>query len=143
MKRNGIVLVGGILGVLRGVFGTFIDLVGLSVVRLAEERTPGWTGLYAFEFAVSLAVLGIGIYAIVKSGDSTAGGVILVLGIAIVAAGVIVTAWGFAVLQGTSDAIAALGAFWSLGVVGGLLIFGAVQWRRQRPGVGEEPTAGA
>lgn len=136
-------LVGGILGVLRGVFGTFIDVVGLSVVGLAEERTPGWTALYAFEFAVSVGVLGIGIYAIVKSSDSAAAGIILVLGIAIVAAGVIVTVWGYAVLQGTSDAVAALGAFWSLGIVGGLLIFGAVQWRRPRPGHVEEPPAGA
>lgn len=136
-------LVGGILGVLRGVFGTFIDVVGLSVVGLAEERTPGWTALYAFEFAVSLAVLGIGIYAIVKSSDPKVSTIILSLGIAIVAAGVSVTAWGYAVLQGTSDAVAALGALWSLGVVGGLLIFGAVQWRRQRPGVVEEPPSGA
>lgn len=124
-------LVGGILGVLRGVFGTFIDVVGLSVVGLAEERTPGWTALYAFEFAVSLAVLGIGIYAIVKSNVPTASGIILTLGIAIVAAGVVITAWGYAVLQGTPDAVAALGALWSLAVIGGLLIFGAVQWRRR------------
>jgi hypothetical protein len=48
-----------------------------------------------------------------------------------VAAGVIVTVWGYLVLQGTSDAVAALGALWSLAVVGGLLIFGAVQWRRK------------
>ena len=136
-------LVGGILGVLRGVFGTFIDLVGLSVVGIAEERTPGWTALFAFEFAVSLAVLGIGIYAIVKSSDPKVAGIILSLGIALVAAGVIVAAWGYAVLQGTSDAVAALTALWPLGLVGGLLIYGAVQWRRQQPGVVEEPPAEA
>jgi hypothetical protein len=131
VKRNGFVLAGGIIGVLRGAFGTVLGLLGLAALGQIEQVLPGYTPIFVFELVLSLVVLGAGIYAIVKSKDPTTAGIIRLLGVAIVVGGVIDAVWGFAFLQGTPNATSSVfGALWGLIVVGGLLILGAQQWRR-------------
>jgi hypothetical protein len=125
------VLVGGIIGVLRGAFGTISGLLGLAAIGQVEQVLPGYTQIFVFEMMLSLVVLGAGIYAIVKSKDPTTAGTVHLLGVAIVVGGVIDAVWGYALLQGTP--IGTSSVFGSLGAlvfIGCLLIFGARWWRR-------------
>jgi hypothetical protein len=131
VKRNGIILAGGILGVLRGAFGAVFGLLGLATVAQIEQVLPGYTSIFVFELLLSLVVLAVGIYAIVKSNDPTTAGTVRVLGIAIIVGGVVDAVWGSALLQGTSSGTSsAFGSLVALAVIGVLLVLGAQHWRR-------------
>ncbi len=131
MKRNGIILAGGILGALRGAFGAVFGLLGFATVAQIEQVLPGYTSIFVFELLLSLVVLAVGIYAIVKSNDPTTAGTVRVLGIAIIVGGVVDAVWGSALLKGTSGGTSSVfGALAALVIIGVILIIGAQRWRR-------------
>ena len=131
MKRNGLILAGGILGVLRGGFGTIVGLFGLGVVGDLEATIPRYTGVFVFDLVLSAIVLVIGIFAIIKSGDPATEGMFRWIGLAIVLGGMVSGLWSFDLLKGTPEGVASvLGSIWVLGLTGLLLLFGAARWRR-------------
>lgn len=133
MKRNGLILAGGILGVLRGGFGTIVGLLGLGVVGELEATIPGYTGVFVFDVVLSAIMLGIGIFAIVKSGDPMTEGVFRWSGLAIVLGGIVSGVWSFDLLKGTPEGVGSVfGSIWVLGGTGLLLLFGAARWQRLR-----------
>jgi hypothetical protein len=79
-----------------------------------------------FEFLVSLALIGVGIFAIVKSADRTAGPLIRVIGIVILAIAVI-DAIAAIVILGVASISSAIGSIVVLGLIGGLLFAGGAR----------------
>lgn len=126
MKRNGLILAGGIIAILRGLFGTLTGLGGFSIVAEVEQVAPGYGLIYTFEVLVSLAVLAIGIFAVVKANDPQSAPLIRILGYAIIAAGFIDFIWA-TILFGASAAVIAsgLGAIAALVLIGSLLVVGS------------------
>jgi hypothetical protein len=126
VKRNGLILAGGIIAILRGVFGTLTGLGGFSLVAEVEQIAPGYGLIYTYEVFVSVAVLAIGVFAVVKANDPQSAGIIRVLGYAVIAAGIIDFIWA-TVLFGVSAAVIAsgLGAIAALVLIGSLLVVGS------------------
>ncbi len=133
MKRNGLILAGGIIAILRGVFGTLTGLGGFSLVAEVEQIAPGYGLIYTYEVFVSVAVLAIGVFAVVKANDPQSAGIIRVLGYAVIAAGIIDFIWA-TILFGASAAVIAsgLGAIAALVLIGSLLVAGAGRLASQK-----------
>ncbi len=126
MKRNGLILAGGIIAIIRGSLGTLAGFAGLSTIGEIERFAPGYGLIFAFEMGVSIAVLIAGIYAVTKANDPQSAGTIRGWGIAIIVAGIIDFLWGIAVFGGTAEVIASgLGSIFALMLIGSLLMAGA------------------
>lgn len=126
MGRNGLVVAAGVIAIVRGVLGIVIGLVNFSTVNQINDFVPGYTQIFFFELVLSVAILIIGIYAIVKANDPGAAATIRTLGIVIVAAGVVDAVWTLALAGWTPGAIGgALGSLAALALIGGLFIAGA------------------
>jgi len=133
VKRNGLILAGGIIAILRGVFGTLTGLGGFALVGEVEQIAPGYSLIYTYEVLVSVVVLAIGVYAVVKANDPASAGIIRILGYVVIAAGIIDFIWA-TVLFGVSAAVIAsgLGAIAALVLIGSLLIAGAGRLASQK-----------
>lgn len=126
MSRNGVIVAGGILGVLRGTFGGFIGLGGVATVNEIDRIIPGYSGIFWFELLLSIGILIVAIYALVKAKDPSAAGDIKGWGIAIIIAGVVDLVWALALVGGAPESVgAALGSLAALALIGGLLAAGA------------------
>lgn len=132
MPRDGLILAGGILGVLRGAFGSFIGLANTGTVTDLNQLLPGYSQIFFFELALSVVILIVAIYALVKANDPHSGGTIRGWGIVIIVAGVVDMWWSLALLGGTSTAVgAAFGSVIALGLIGGLLAGGGSRLARR------------
>lgn len=129
MKRDGLILAGGILAILRGVFGTFSALALVPSLGAIEQAVPGLALLVMFELLVSIAVLAIGIFAVVKANETSQGKNISNLGLAIIGAGIVDLLWGLAVL-GPSGIAGGIGSLFALLLIGGLLRYGGIRLQR-------------
>ncbi|MEO8528579.1 MAG: hypothetical protein ABI435_05835 [Pseudolysinimonas sp.] len=128
MKRNGLIIAGGVIAILRGIFGTLVGLGNLPSVNQLNLLVPGYTPVFYYELLLSIAVLIIGIYSLVKAIDPGSAGTIRILGIVIIAAGVVDGVWALALLGGSATAIpSALGSVAALALIGGLLLAGATR----------------
>ena len=132
-RRNGLVLAGGIIGVIRGLFGTIVGLTTVPALELVEPMIPGISALIGFEIVLSIAILAIGIFAIVSANKPSRARGILICGIAIIAAGVIDLIWGIALMGGAPETIgSSLGSVVALSLIGALLGSGARRLGAQR-----------
>lgn len=129
MKRNGLVLAGGIIATIRGVLGAVLGVGTLSTLSVGESLFPGYSAVIVFEFLVSLALIAVGIFAIVKSADRTAGPIIRVVGIVVLAIAVIDLIWAIAVL-GANAYSSGIGSLLVLGLIGALLTVGGARLAR-------------
>jgi hypothetical protein len=120
------VLAGGIVATIRGVLGTLLGIGTLGTLSIGESLFPGYSVVIVFEFLVSLALIGVGIFAIVKSADRTAGSLIRVIGIVILAIAVI-DAIAAIVILGVASISSAIGSIVVLGLIGGLLFAGGTR----------------
>jgi hypothetical protein len=129
MKRNGLVLAGGIIATIRGVLGALLGVGTLGTLSAGESLFPGYSAVIVFEFLVSLALIAVGIFAIVKSADRTAGPIIRVVGIVVIAIAVIDAIWAIVVLGPAAYASSA-GSVVVLGLIGALLAAGGARLAR-------------
>lgn len=129
MKRDGLVLAGGIIATIRGVVGTLLGFSTLGTLGVGESLFPGYTAVIVFEFLISLALIAVGILAILKSADPAFGGVIRAIGIGIIALAVIDIVWAIVVLGGNAVA-SGFGSLVVLGLIGGLLLAGGTRLAR-------------
>jgi len=129
MKRDGLVLAGGIIAAIRGVVGTQFGFSTLGTLGVGESLFPGYTAVIVFEFLISLALIAIGILAIVKSNDPAFGAVIRGIGIGIIAVAVIDIIWAIVVL-GSAAASSGVGSLVVLGLIGSLLLAGGTRLAR-------------
>lgn len=126
MRRNGWILTGGIIGVLRGSLGTLSGIATLGSAEQLDSIVPGYSAILVYELLMSILILAISIFAIVTGGDPSRSGQIRIGGFAIIAAGGIDGIWGLILLQGV-DGIAGsvLGTVLALAIIGTLLVIGA------------------
>ncbi len=126
MKRNGLLLAGGIIGILKGTVGIIAGFINIRYVGQIAEIFPGYDGAYYFELFLSIAILAAGIWVVVKSNDPASAPAIRVAGIAFIVAGVIDFFWSIAILRVGSMVISsALGAITAYAVIAMLLIVGS------------------
>lgn len=123
MKRNGLVLAGGIIGILRGAFGIFTGVTLFPSLGEFDAVIPGIQALILFEFALAAVILIVSIWAIVKANDPTSGSAIRGWGIAIALAGVVDLIWGMT-LMGPQGAASGVGSLIALALIGILLAAG-------------------
>jgi len=134
VSRNALLIVGGILGILRGILGAFSGIGSLSTVSMIESIIPGYTPVFVYEFVLSFVVLGAAIFVLVKSNDPGSAGAIRGWGIAIIIAGVIDLVWTLALVGGAPEGIAAgLGSLGALALIGGLFVGGASRLSKASP----------
>lgn len=126
MKRNGVLIGAGVLGIIRGSIGTLGGLGSIGLIGEIEPLYPGYGVIVAFEFALAVTLVIVSIYAIAKANDPSSAPTIRGWGIAIIGAGIADTVWGFALFGSTAEtASAAFGSLAALGVIGALFIIGA------------------
>lgn len=134
MKRNGLILAGGIIAIVRGALGSLTALGGLTSIDLIEEVAPGYGVIFAFETFLSVGILVLGIYAVAKANDPGAARTIRGGGIAIIVAGLVDFVWAAALFGGSAEVIAGgLGSVVALLLIGGLLAAGAARLQTERP----------
>lgn len=130
MRRNGWIVTGGVLGVLRGSFGAFSGVLQLPAVEQVESIVPGYSAIFVFELLLSFVILLIAVFAIVKANDPSSARLISASGFVIVGAGLVDAVWSVALFSGiTGAASSAFGSAFALGVIGALLIIGARRLR--------------
>lgn len=129
MKRNGLVLAGGIIATIRGVLGAVLGAGTLTTLSVGESLFPGYSAVIVFEILVSLALIAVGIFAIVKSADRTAGPIIRAVGLAVIAVAVIDLVWAIVVL-GSAAYSSGAGSLVVLGAIGALLTAGGTRLAR-------------
>lgn len=129
MKRDGFALAGGIVAVARGVLGTVLGISALGTLQLGESLFPGYSAVIIFEFALSILLIPIGIFVILKSADRAAGTLIRALGFVVIAAAVIDIVWAIIVLGGNAVS-SGFGSLVVLGVIGSLLVTGGTRLAR-------------
>ncbi len=126
MKRNGLLVAGGIIGIFRGVIGTIAGFINARYVGQIAEFFPGYQGAFYFEMVLSIAILVGGIWVVIKSNDPARASAIRAAGIALLVAGVIDFFWSIGILRvGTAVIASALGAILAYAVIAMLLIFGS------------------
>jgi hypothetical protein len=126
MNRDALVLAGGIIATIRGVVGVLLGITTFGTLEIGESLFPGYTAVIVFEFLISLALIAIGILAIVKSADPAFGGMIRAIGIGIMAVAVIDVVWAIVVLGGAAVA-SGVGSLVVLGLIGSLLLAGGTR----------------
>ncbi len=125
MKRNGLVLAAGIIGIVRGTLGTFVNLGSLPNLKLLEDLFPGMSAMIVFAILLSVTILIVSIWVIVKANDPNSASAIKIWGGLIIAAGVGELVWGIALMGNGGEVMAAgLGGLVGLGLIGGLLVAG-------------------
>ena len=126
MKRSGLVLAGGIIGIIRGALGTFVGIANLAILGTIEAVIPGAGAVLVFEFLLSIAILIVSIWAIVKANDAGAASAIKGWGIVFIAAGVVDLVWTVGLMGSAPEVIgSAIGSLTALTLIGGLLVAGA------------------
>lgn len=126
MKRNGLLIAGGVVGIIRGCLGIFGGLASLSMLDVYDEFVPGLGTLVIVEFLLAIVILIVAIWVLSKSNDPASAPTIEGWGVAIIAAGVVDLIWGMSLLGSGPDTLAAaMGSLVALGLIGGLLIAGA------------------
>jgi hypothetical protein len=144
MRRDGLIVAGGILGVLRGAFGLFAGLSNTATLSQISQIIPGYTQIFYYELAVSLVILIVAIYALVKANDRHSAGTIRGLGIAIIVAGVVDAFWSIALLGGSPTVFgAAFGSVAALSLIGGLLAAGGTRLLKTESNDDTAPSASA
>lgn len=139
MRRNGWILAGGIIGVLRGSLGTLSGLITLGSAAQLESLVPGYSALLVYELLMSLLILAISIFAIVTGGDPSRSGQIRIGGFAIIAAGSIDGVWGLILLRDVDNiAASVLGTMLALVIIGTLLVIGAGRLGRAAAASGDD-----
>lgn len=122
MRRNGWIVTGGIIGVLRGASGALVGFI--AVESIADF--PGYALLLIFELLLSLMILAISIFALVKANDPSRSGQIRFGGGAIAAGGGVDAVLTLLLLGNVAGvAASALGTLVALGIIGALLVIGA------------------
>lgn len=135
MKRDGLIIAGGVIAILRGLLGVFVWLANLGFMSAAENLIPGISLLLNFELVLALAILAIGIFAIVRSNAPASAGVIRNAGIVIIVAGVVDAVWAIALSGADSTSLpSAFGSILALALIGALLIAGAGRLSRAQSG---------
>jgi len=129
MKRDGLILAGGILAILRGAFGTISAVLLIPSLGAVEQAVPGLALLVVFELLVSIGVLIIGVFAVMKSNSTRHAMTISYLGLAISGAGIVDLLWVLAV-AGPSAVGSAIGSLFALLLIGGLLRWGGLRLQR-------------
>ena len=126
MTRNGLLIAAGIIGIIRGLLGTFIGLSNLSVLDAYNELVPGIGAPLVFELVLSVAILLASIWVIVKANDHRSASMIKAWGVLVIVAGVIDMVWTIALLGTAPGALgSSFGSVVALTLIGVLLIAGA------------------
>lgn len=134
MKRNGLILAGGIIAIIRGALGSLTALGGFASIELIEEVAPGYAVIFVFESFLSVGILILGIYAVAKANDPGAARTIRGGAFAVIAAGIVDFVWAAALFGGSAEVIAGgLGSVVALLLIGGLLAAGASRLQTERP----------
>lgn len=126
MRRNGWILAGGIIGVLRGVLGTLSGIATLNAGAQLDGLVPGYSAILVYELLMSVFVLAVSIFALVTGGDPSRSGQIRLGGFAIIIAGGIDAIWALILLRDVAGVGGtAVGTLLALGLIGTLLVIGA------------------
>lgn len=130
MKRNGLLVAAGIIGIVRGALGLFGGIGSLALLERYDRLIPGAGAIMVFEVTMSLVILIVSIWALVKANDPVSASAIKAWGGLIIAAGVIDLFWSIA-LMGSQAMATAVGSVVALALIGGLLIAGATSLERR------------
>lgn len=122
VKRSGLVLAGGIIAIIRGVL-QFISNIG-------QEFPAGLGYLKYMEVIAAVALIAIGIFAIVKSASPSAAGIIRGLGMGVIAWAIINSVVGYQAFSSfgvdfSTMAPMMFGSFLMLTLIGVFLVLGS------------------
>lgn len=125
MKRSGLLLAAGIIGIVRGTLGFFAGLRLLPSIDLLDVLIPGIRAILYFELLLSIAILIVSIWVIVNANIPSSASAIKTWGGVIIAAGVVDLVWTISVVGNGGEIMAsALGSLAALGLIGGLMVAG-------------------
>ncbi|MBB4071550.1 hypothetical protein EII31_01870 [Leucobacter sp. OH2974_COT-288] len=128
VKRSGLVLAGGIIAIIRG----FLQFIS----NIAQELPAGLAYLKYMEVIAAVALIAIGIFAIVKSASPSAAGIIRGLGMGIIAWAIINSVVGYQALMPlgvdfSTLAPAMFGSFVLLTLIGVFFVVGSNKLKQQ------------
>ena len=132
MTRNGLLLAAGIIGIIRGLLGTFGGFGNLRVLDAYNDLVPGIGAPLVFELVLSVAILIASVWVIVKANDRRSASMIKAWGVLVIVAGVVDMVWTLALLGSTPAALgSSFGSVVALTLIGVLLIAGANSLSKQ------------
>ena len=133
MKRSGLVVAGGVLGVLRGIIGLVVTSASIGSLPALEPYAPGIGAIVTYELLLAAVILVVAIWALVRSNRPESGAAITAWGIVIIIAGVVDLIWGIVVL-GSNAYASGVGSVVALALIGGLFLAGGRALRAQAAG---------
>ena len=122
MRRNGVLVTGGIIGILRGISGAVLGVLAVSSIAALPTAAP----LVIFELLLAFMILAISIFALVTGNDPSRSGQIRLGGLVIAGGGGVDAVLILLLFRGVdSVAASALGALFAPAIIGALLVIGA------------------